>query len=92
MELSAGRIEGKLLLLSRSAGDEGAAFVIDRLRYDMEHRTLPQAGCLVQARDDFAAEEPQVVAVLAQRPARQGERQQVAQERPEGIHQLLARR
>ena len=58
MELSAGRIEGKLLLLGRPAGDEWAAFVIDRLGYELRYGTLPQPGSLVEARDDFAAEKP----------------------------------
>ena len=58
MEFAAGSIEGELLLVGLPTGYERPAFVIDRVGYDLSHRTLPQAGRLVQAGDDFTAEKP----------------------------------
>jgi len=71
MEFATGRVEGTLLLLGRAVGDQRSTFVIQGGEHDLRHRSLPQPRALVQVRDDLAAEQPQVVAMLAQGLRRQ---------------------
>ena len=66
IELSAGRVEGTLLIFGRAVGDERSTFVIEGREHDLLRRPLSQPRALMQVRDDLAAEQPQVVAMLAQ--------------------------
>ena len=70
IELAAGQIEGALLIFGRAAGDERSALVIEGCAYDLADRLLAKLRDLMQVRDELAAEEPQVVAMLTQGFAR----------------------
>src|SRR5674476_818534 len=65
MELATGRVEGTLLLFGRAVGDQRPSFVIQSGEHDLRHRPLPPPGALVPVGDDLAAEEAEVVAMLA---------------------------
>ena len=69
MEFSAGRVEGALLVFG-CTGDERSVFVIEGCEQDLVNRPLSEPRGLMQVRDDFATQEPQVVAMLTQGFAR----------------------
>jgi len=69
MEFSAGRVEGALLVFG-GAGHERPVFVIKNCEQDLPDRALSEPRGLMQVRDDFATQEPQVVAMLTQGFAR----------------------
>jgi len=92
MELATGRIEGTLLLFGRTVGDQRTTLVIQGGEHDLRYRPLPQPWALVQVGDDLAAEQPKIVAMLAQGLGGQVRAQQMPQERLEAFYQLLAGR
>lgn len=69
MEFPAGRVEGALLVFG-CAGDERPVFIIENCEQDLVDRPLSEPRGFMQIRDDFATEEPQVVAMLTQGFAR----------------------
>ena len=69
MEFSAGRVEGALLVFGRM-GDKRSVFVIEGCEQNLVDRPLSEPRGLMQVRDDFATQEPQVVAMLTQGFAR----------------------
>jgi hypothetical protein len=71
IEFSAGCVEGALLLFGRSAvGDQRSAFVVESLAYDLVDWPVSRPRGLMEVGDQRAAQEPQVVAMLAQGFAR----------------------
>ena len=73
-------------------GEQRPPVVADEVEYDRLYRPPPKAAVHLQPADDLTPENPDVVAVLAQGLARQTQAQQVAQERLEALHYLLAGR
>ena len=73
-------------------GEPRPTVVADEVEYDLRDRPPPKAAVHLQPADDLTAENPDVVAMLAQCLARQVQAQQVAQERLEAVHYLLAGR
>jgi hypothetical protein len=51
-------------------GDQGAAFVIEGFAHDLINRPFSRPRRLMEVADEFAAQQPQVVAMPAQRFAR----------------------
>ena len=90
-EFAAGCVEGALLGFRLAMG-EPRPTVADEVEYDQLDRPSPEAAVHLQPADDLTAENPDVVAMLAQGLARQVQAQQVAQERLEAVHYLLAGR
>ena len=64
IELSAGQVEGALVIFGSAAGDERSALVIEGRAHDLVRGLLSQPRGLMQVQDELAAEEPQVVAML----------------------------
>jgi hypothetical protein len=71
IEFSAGGVEGALLIFACVMGDQRSAFVIEGGEHDLLDRALSQPRDLMQVADEFAAKEPQVVAMLMQGFTRQ---------------------
>jgi len=91
-ELAAGCVEGELLGLRLAMGEQRSTVAADEVEDDQLDRPPPKAAVHLQPADDLTAENPDVVAMLAQSLARQMQAQQVAQERLEAVHYLLAGR
>jgi hypothetical protein len=91
-ELAAGCVEGALLGLRLAMGEQRSTVVANKVEYDLLGRQSPKAAVHLHPADDLTTENPDVVAVLAQGLARQMQAQQVAQERQEAFHHLLAGR
>src|SRR3974390_3780663 len=66
------------------------AVVADKAEKDLLDRQPAEAAVHLQLADNLTAENPDIVAVLAQGLARQRQGQQLAQERPEAFHNALA--
>ena len=71
-------------------GEQRSTVVVNKVTYDWLDRPPPKTTVHLQPSDDLTAENPDVVAMLAQGLARQRQAQQVAQERHEAVHYLLA--
>ena len=70
MELSAGRVEGALLIFGGAVGDQRAVFTIESREHDVIHRPFSQPRGVMEGADQLAAKQPQVVAMLTQGFAR----------------------
>ena len=90
MELSAGGVEGLLLLPRKAGPDEWSAFVVDEMEKDILDGYAPQIGVFVTASDDLAAEHPEMVAVAVQGFCCQALLEQMAQEGPDAFEDALA--
>ena len=90
IEFPAGRVKGALLLLREAAMNQWSFIMGDDLADQGSNRTLSELGSLVDVSDDFATEQPKVVAVQVAGLARQTLSQQVQQERGEYCNDLLA--
>jgi hypothetical protein len=64
MELSAGGVEGALLIVRCAMGDQRSAFVVEGREHDLLDRPFSQPRGFMQVADELATEEPQVVAML----------------------------
>ena len=71
-------------------GEQRPAVVADQAENDLRDRQPPEAAVHLQLADDLTAENPDIVAVLAQGLARQRQRQQLAEEWLEAFHHALA--
>ena len=69
MELSAGGVEGALLIFGGAVADR-AAFTVENRKHDLIHRPFFQPRGVVEVADQLAAKQPQVVAMLTQGFAR----------------------
>ena len=68
-------------------GEQRSAVVADEVANDLLDWPPAQGAVHLQCANDLTAQNPEVVAVSAQGPARQMQGQQVAQERLEAFHQ-----
>ena len=91
-QLAAGRVKGALPSFGLAMREQRPAVVADEVENDLLDWPPSQAVVHLQVADDFTAESPDVVAVLAQRRARWTQGQQLTQERFEAFHHLLAGR
>ena len=90
IELFAGRIKGALFLLGEAAMDQWPLVMGDDLQDQLNGRAPPEFWGLVDVTNNFATEQPQIVAVQVAGLARQTLTQQVQQERGERRNDLLA--
>ena len=66
MEFATGAVEGQLLVIVCAVGEQGAAVGGEDGAQELGHRLSAEGGVIVQVGDELAAEEPEVVAMLAQ--------------------------
>jgi len=70
MELSAGGVEGTLLIFGGAMGDQRAAVTVESRAHDLIHRPFSHPRGVMEGVDQLAAKQPQVVAMLTQGFAR----------------------
>ena len=90
IELFAGRIKGALFLLGEAAMDQWPLVISDDLQDQLNGRAPPEFWGLVDVTNNFATEQPQIVAVQVAGLTRQSLNQQVQQERRERRNDLPA--
>jgi hypothetical protein len=91
MELFAGRVHGALLFF-RAVVDRRSSIFVDRFPQETFRGTLSQRGVVVQVTDDFAAQCPEVIDVLANGLGGEAGGRQMLNERPETEDQCFPRR
>ena len=91
-ELAAGGVEGPLFFFGVAVVDQRSALVVNDIEEHSLHRDLVQGRGFVEVTNDFSAQHPQVVDVLADGlPGKVGPHQ-MFQEWPEASDELFSRR